>query len=256
MMNRTAAFALLLTSLVSAPVTVQAAEDPRLNALLDELDDMWRGASSHAEIKMQVKTANYERSMKMESWSQGKERSLVRIVAPIKEKGTATLKSGDSLYTYLPKTDRTIRLTGAMMSGSWMGSHLTNDDLVRESRFRDDFDAKISFEGEREGRKTIEITGIPKPDAAIVWGKVTIELDAVTRQAIRYRYFDEDMKPTRTMSFHEPKDFGGGRVMPSRMRVEPADKPAEFTEIVYESLQLDVTLDDAMFSIARLRKSR
>lgn len=106
----------------------------RAKKILRQVDDMWRGNSSHGIFAMQVKTAHYTRNMRLEGWSRGKEKTLVRILAPRKEKDTTTLKAGNNIYIYLPRTDRTIRLTSGMMMGSWMGSHFTNDDLVKESR--------------------------------------------------------------------------------------------------------------------------
>lgn len=100
----------------------------------------------------------------MENWTQGKEKSLVRLLSPRKEKGTITLKSGNAIYTYLPKTDRTIRLTSSMMMGSRMGSHFTNDDLVKESRLSDDYVPQIIFEGDRDGGNIIEFALEPKPE--------------------------------------------------------------------------------------------
>ena len=37
------------------------------------------------------------------------------------------------------------------MMGSWMGSHFTNDDLVKDSRLVDQYDIETGFEGERGG---------------------------------------------------------------------------------------------------------
>ena len=53
---------------------------------------MHRGDSSHSEMTMSVKTSRYERSMSMEAWSLGEEKSLIIIRSPAKEAGTATLK--------------------------------------------------------------------------------------------------------------------------------------------------------------------
>lgn len=150
----------------------------RAHEILRQVDELWRGESSHAVVKMQVKTAHYTRTIKMDVWSKGKDQSLVRIIFPKKEKGTATLRSANNIYSYLPKTDRTIRLTSGMMAGSWMGSHFTNDDLVDASRREDDFDVQISFEGIRDSQKVIEFTLIPKADAAVVWGKVVLTVRA------------------------------------------------------------------------------
>jgi len=131
-------------------------DEQRSRQILREVDDLWRGTSSHAKVSMRVKTEHYARAMRMEAWSKGKEQTLVRIIAPLREKGTATLKSGNNIFSYLPRTDRTIRLTSGMMLGSWMGSHFTNDDLVKESRRDADYNPSISYEGMRDG---IEVPG-------------------------------------------------------------------------------------------------
>ncbi len=245
-----------LSLLCSAPHPAVAAPEPLdVAALLDRIDDMWRGDASEAVVSMTVKTANYERSMKMEAWSLGEERTLIRIIEPLKEKGSATLKSGNNIYTYLPKTDRTIRLTSGMMGGSWMGSHFTNDDLVKESRLRQDYDAKLSFQGERGGQNLIEITLLPKEGAAVVWGKIVTTVDAGSLMPLETLYYDEDMAVARTARFTDIGNLGG-RQVPTVMTMIPSDKPKEFTRIKYEKLDLGVKLDDAFFSVNRLKRTR
>ena len=150
----------------------------RVLRILKELDDLYRSSSAHGLMSMQVKTAHYTRSMRLESWASGKDKSLIRIIAPLKERGTSTLMYGKNIYTYLPKTDRTIRLTSGMMGGSWMGSHFTNDDLIKESRMSEDYDATITFEGIRNRQSVIEFTLIPKPLASVVWGKIVLTIEA------------------------------------------------------------------------------
>jgi hypothetical protein len=46
-----------------------------------------------------VKTEHWTRTLTMESWSRGESYSLVRILAPKKEKGTATLKAKEEPTT-------------------------------------------------------------------------------------------------------------------------------------------------------------
>lgn len=227
----------------------------RAKEILDKVDDMWRGKSSRATLTMKVKTANYSRSMSLEGWSKGKEMSLVRVLYPLKEKGTATLKSGSTIHTYLPKTDKTIRLTSGMMSGSWMGSHLTNDDLVKESRLTEDYDAVVVFEGKRDGVYAMDFTLTPKPEAAVVWGKITLTLHVEGEDYLPVSevYYDEDLKPSRTIVFTDIKKFAGRR-LPAVMTVTPVDKPGEFTALVYESLEFDTPLDDSFFSLSNLRR--
>lgn len=245
---------LLLSLALLAPAWLPAAtSNARALELLKRVDDLWRGDASHSVMSMRVKTAHYERTLRMEGWSKGTQDTLVRILAPAREKGTATLKAGEAIYTYLPRTDRTIKLNAGMMGGSWMGSHFTNDDLVRESRLSEDYDVSITFEGVRDGVKATELTLIPKADAAVVWGKIVTLIDDASLNPIRSVYYDEDMKAARTLTFHDPKELGG-RMAPSRMRMVPADKPTEHTEMVYESLELNPKLPAGFFSLQSLKR--
>jgi outer membrane lipoprotein-sorting protein len=248
---------LLLTAFTAGSGPAAEKPDPaaRAKEILNKVDDMWRGKSSRAILSMKVKTANYTRAMSLEGWSKGKDMSLVRVIYPLKEKGTATLKTGSVIYTYLPKTDKTIRLTSGMMSGSWMGSHLTNDDLVKESRLTDDFTAVVTFEGKRDGAYAMDFSLTPKPDSPVVWGKITLTLhvEGDDYLPVAEVYYDEEMKPARTIVFRDIKTFGERR-LPAVMKVTPADKPGEFTELVYESLDFEIPLDDSFFSISRLRR--
>ena len=222
-------------------------------AILLEIDDLWRATSSQGTVRMEVKTANYTRTMRMEIWSKGKDKSLVRIVSPLKEKDTASLKTGNTMYTYLPKTDRTIRLTSSMMMSSWMGSHFTNDDLVKESRLSEDYDPRISFRGKKDGREIIEFTLQPRQDAAVVWGKIVMTVTAQGHLPLLATYYDEDNALARTIYFSEVKNMGG-RLLPALLKVVPTDKPGEHTELVYEAMRFDLDLPESLFSLLELRR--
>ncbi len=236
------------------PLAVPPSEKGVLRAerILKKIDDLWRGKSSHGTLSMTVKTVHYTRSMRMIAWSKGKEKSLMRMALPLKEKGTATLKSGSQIYTYLPKTDRTIRLTSGMMMDGWMGSHFTNDDLVKESRLFDDYDLILSFEGEKEGLPIVEITLMPRPDSAVVWGQIVLTVRMEDEMPIQEAYYDEAMHLVRVLTFSDVKLFGGRR-LPSRLKMTVVEKPTEFTELVYEEMVFDVDLDDRFFSLSNLR---
>lgn len=237
---------------VSAP-SPPSPDEQEARAILLEIDDLWRATSSQGMVRMEVKTANYTRTMRMEIWSKGKDKSLVRIVSPLKEKDTASLKTGNALYTYLPKTDRTIRLTSSMMMSSWMGSHFTNDDLVKESRLSEDYDPRISFKGKREGREIIEFTLSPRQDAAVVWERIVMSVTAQGHLPLLATYYDEDNALARTIYFSEVKNMGG-RLLPAVLKVMPADKPGEHTELVYESMRFDLDLPESLFSLLELRR--
>lgn len=239
--------------LLLAPAPAGAA-DPTIEELLDGVDDATRGTSSEGRMTMNVKTSRWERSMTMDLWSRGEQHSLIRIVSPAKEAGTATLRVEDNIWNYLPKVDRVMKVPAAMMSGNWMGSHFTNNDLVRSSRFADDFDATITQRPEpgKEGGTWV-IECIPKENAPVVWGKVIVTVRDDLRIGESITYWDEDGELVRTMSFLDVQQIGENPV-PMKMRMTPADRPTEYTEIVYEKLKFDVDLPDSVFTIQAIRR--
>lgn len=229
----------------------RATETDDVEALLRRTDDLFRGAASRAVVEMRVKTSRYERTMKMEAWSKGDDKSLIRILEPAKDAGVTTLKVGDNLWNYLPRVDRTMKVPTGMMSGAWMGSHFTNDDLVQQTRLSDHFTFDIQERPEAgEGRWVVELT--PKPTAPVVWGKVRHEVgaDELPRKTT---YYDEQGRLVRTMTFEKVEELAG-RKLPTVMRLQPADAPEEFTVMEYVELALDVDIDDSKFSLQSLRR--
>jgi hypothetical protein len=242
-----------LATLMALRLLAGAGETP--HEIIDRIDRLLRGESSHGRATMEVVTAHWERNLSMEMWSLGTEHSLVRIVAPAKEAGTATLKSGDDIWNYLPKVDRTIKIPASMMMGAWMGSHFTNDDLVKESRLVEDYEIEIDFEGARNGVEVWEFVLTPRPEAAVVWGRVEYEVRKNDLMPMWARYYDEDGKLVRTLTFGEFRSFGG-RTVPTVMDMRPEDEPGERTTVRYESLEFGIAIDESFFSLQNLKSRR
>lgn len=253
-MRRSSALArMIIGSLLVAAATAagrQTQESAR--EIIDRVDRILRGESSYGTATMQVETEHWERMLEMEVWSLGAEYSLVRITAPKKEEGTATLKADDQIWNYLPRVDRTIKIPPSLLMGSWMGSHFTNDDLVRESRLVEDYDIEIAFDGERDGLSVWEFQLTPKPEAPVVWGRIVYQVRKDDYMPTWARYYDEDGGLVRTLNFSDFRMMGG-RLIPARMEMLPLDKPGERTVVQYADLEFDIDIDESFFSLRTLR---
>jgi hypothetical protein len=134
-----------------------------------------------------------------------------------------------------------------------MGSHFTNDDIVKQSRMADDYTFEITHQGPRQGEDVIEITCHPKEDAAVVWGKVVVVVRNADLIPVKIDYYDEDLQPARTFRYSETRAMGG-RDLPTRLEVTPVDKPTESTVVSYEEVTFDVALPDDLFSLRTLQR--
>ena len=239
---------LLIAALAAGAPAWALDTEPTIEELLDATDDINRGISSISTVEMQVKTKRYERTMQMKAWSRGEEESLIRILSPAKDAGTTTLKVGDDMWNYIPKVDRRVKIPPGMMSGSWMGSHFSNDDLVKSNRLTDNF--TYVNEGKVDGVYTVVCTA--KPDAPVVWGKVVVKVRE-DKIPVEVAYYDEDGELARKMTFSDVKEMGG-RTFPATMMLIPADKPGEFTKVVTVEAEFDVEIDDRTFTLQALEE--
>lgn len=220
-----------------------------VKALIREVEQQYHGASSRALTAMQVKTANWERTLEMEAWSLERDYFLVRILEPAKEKGVATLKRYREVWNFLPKVDRIIKVPPSMMGGSWMGSHITNDDLVKANHIEEDYNLRLLEESETH----YEIECLPKPEAAVVWGKIVYRVSKKPRVPERVDYYDEEMVRVREIHFDDVQQIGD-RIVPLRLTVLPLEKPEEKTVLQYHELVFDLDIDETYFSLRNLKK--
>uniref|UniRef100_UPI00356B2A01 outer membrane lipoprotein-sorting protein n=1 Tax=Sulfurovum sp. TaxID=1969726 RepID=UPI00356B2A01 len=129
-----------LLSLLFIVFSLQANE---AQAIIKKLEKNLRGDYMYSTMSMIVTSKRGKRTVKIESWSEGNDKSFIKILYPKKDKGITFLKIDNQMWQYIPKIERTIKIPPSMMLQSWMGSDFTNDDMVKESSLEEDYNAKL-----------------------------------------------------------------------------------------------------------------
>jgi len=245
----------LVASLLLAGWTAGAAAETRdAKDIVRDAINHWRGTSSQGAMTMTIHRPDWERSMSMDSWTQGEKRSLVRVTAPRKDRGNGTLMDGNNMWSFSPKINRVIKVPSSMMSQSWMGSDFSNKDISRADDIVDQYDHTLLREMPADDQIAYEIEAIPHEDAAVVWGKevLVVRSDNVL---VEHRFYDQDgelVKALRTLEIGEM----GGRTVAIQQRMEKADAADEWTEIIVDSVEFDLELSDNLFTLSNLRNPR
>lgn len=230
---------------------IVSAQDVR--EIVRKADEHARGNTSLAEMSIVTTRPKWTRTLELKTWTKGNDLALILVQKPAKDKGTVFLKRKKEVWNWLPSLERNIKLPPSMMSQSWMGTDFTNDDLVKESSVVNDYDHTLLGSEQLEGRDCYKIQMIPKPEAAIVWGKVLIWIDKKDFLQLRVEFYDEDGKQNSVMIGSDVKMLGG-RLLPSRLTMIPADKPGQKTEIIYKSLDFSKTMNDGFFTTENMTK--
>jgi outer membrane lipoprotein-sorting protein len=140
-----------------------------------------------------------------------------------------------------------------MMNQSWMGTDFTNDDLVKESSIVFDYQHRYIGDTTIHERSCYIIELLPKPEAAVIWGKMILCIDKTDFMELHARFYDEDGRFVQTLNAHDPK-LMDNRLIPTRFEIIPTDKKGQKTEMQYLSIKYNIEIDDRFFTTESMKK--
>jgi len=214
----------------------------------------WRGTTSRAQLTMTIHRPDWQRSMKIRSWSKGNEQSLVRVIEPKKDAGTSTLVDGDSMWIFTPKVNRIIKVPSSMMAQAWMGSDFSNKDISKSTDIIDQYDHTLLAVKPENGHTTYQIESIPHDDAAVVWGKeiLFIRDDFVL---LEQQFWSQDNTLVKVMKTLDIQEMGGRQVA-RVLRMQSLENPGEWTQLTTEEIEFGMELAANLFTLSNLRNPR
>jgi len=214
----------------------------------------WRGLSSHGVMTMTIHRPDWERSMTMETWTEGEKKSLVRITAPQKDRGNGTLIDDRNMWTFSPKVNRVIKVPSSLMGQSWMGSDFSNKDISRTDDIVEEYEHTLLDTREVDGHTVYQIESVPHEDAAVVWGKEVLSIrdDNVL---VEHRFYDQDGQLVKMLTTQEIRVMGG-RAVASKQRMQKEGARDEWTAVTVEAVEFDLPLSDSVFTLSNLRNPR
>ncbi|TVR78200.1 MAG: outer membrane lipoprotein-sorting protein [Saprospirales bacterium] len=232
-------------------IASSSAQDAR--EILLNMEEVMRGDALYSEMTMTIVRPRFEREVSIRSWLKGRDFSMILITAPSRDRGTAFLMRKNNIWNYDPRIDRTTRMPSSMMSQSWMGSDFTNDDLVRDSDIVDDYEHRVLRIEDYGGRECHVIELIPRPESAIVWGKVKMWVATDTYIQMRMEQYDQRNELVNELLFEELRQFGD-RELPSRITVVPAGKSNHKTVLEYHKMDFNAELSEDFFSQENMQR--
>lgn len=223
--------------------------------VVQKMDENAFGGRLKSTMKMTIIRPTWTRTMALKSWADGDDYSLILITSPAREKGISYLKRAKEMWNFQPSIDRTVKMPPSMMMQSWMGSDFKNDDLVRQSSIVEDYTHKLLGKETIDGRECYKIEMIPDEDAPVVWGKVIIWIDVKDFLNLKTEHYDEDNDLVDTILGEDVQKMGG-RTLPARMVLLPADETGHKTIMEYQSIEFDTKFEDRFFSTQNMKRVR
>jgi len=130
-------FLLILTALSSVN-----AQYPDGKEILLKIDQNLSSENRIFISSMIIHGRRSSQTVKMKTWTAGEKKSFTEYLFPVREQGTKMLKLEDQLWIYSLIADRIIQIAGHMLRQSVMGSDLSYEDLMEDSRLTDRYKRK------------------------------------------------------------------------------------------------------------------
>ena len=237
------------------PVIVRAQLDTLgVVQMMERLDRLYRSERSYSAVEMTITNPNWERRMRLEIWGEGLDKTFIAINSPKKDAGIATLRLGHEMWNYFPRIDKVMKVPPSMMMGTWMGSDFTNDDLVKESTFLDDYEARAMIpDSAAVDMAYFEL--MAKPESPTVWGRIEIVVQRQTLLPVRQVYYDDDGQQMRRLDFSQVRQLGG-RLLPTVVELVPLHKEGHKTTFQYLQATFDGEIEPELFTLRHLRQKR
>ena len=217
--------------------------------IIKKLDNNMRGKDVYMKISMSIKSLRHERTMKMQTWAKGSKKSFIKVLYPPKDKGITFLSLNNEMWNYIPKIERTIKIPPSMMLQNWMGSDISNDDMVKQSSLVDDYNPKII----KKDAKLVTIELDAKDDAAVVWGKIVSVINTTHYTNVKDTFYDEDGNAVRVFTYDKVKKFGK-YYLPTIWTIKPLNKKNNLTTMTIEDVVYDKGISDKYFRKSALKR--
>ena len=227
------------------------AQYPSGKEILEQIDRNMSSRNRIVESKMIIHGARGERTIGAKTWAEGDNKAYTEYLSPAREAGTKMLKLEDQLWIFSPSTDRTIQISGHMLRQSVMGSDLSYEDMMEDSKLTEKYDAVV--------------TGSDKYQDLNCWivemnaktGDVPYQLRKVWVDQSRYIPLKEELYGKsgtllkRTELFDIKKT--GTRWFPYKIVFRDMLKKGDGTEFIVESIEFDQEIPEYIFTKASLR---
>ena len=251
-MKRLIASIVVLTSSVLSTQTPSPAQGGSGDGILRKVDQNMFSENKVVVSRMVIHGERGSRTVEAKSWQRSTRETFSEFLAPAREKGTKMLKLQDMLWTYSPSTDRTILISGHMLRQSVMGSDLSYEDMMEDPHLPNVYTAKVSSE-ETVGGRPCWVLDLAAKKEDIAYNSRRVWVDKVRYVLLKENLFAKSGKLLKTMDVREVTEVQNHWIAKSILYKDVL-KEGEGTEFFVDSIVLDATIPDYLFSKAALRK--
>ena len=233
---------------VSLPLAARA-DAPTPADIVDRADKI-RSVGDAFSFDLTIQNADTATRKSAESrykvFVKGREKSVVKFVAPAVDAGKAMLMVGENLWMYFPTADRPLRLSLQQR----LFGNVSNGDVARVN-FGGDYDAKLESEEKAEGKDAWKLSLTAKKGVPTTYDKVTYWVEKGTFHPLKAEFFAASGKLVKTAAYKEYKPILGTE-RPTIVDIQDGIQKSSVSRMTYSGYEVK-ELKDSMFQQDNLK---
>ncbi len=183
------------------------------------------------------------------AWSRGTEDSLIEFTS-LAERGQKVLRTEKNLYLFYPDANELIRLQGAALRQSLLGSDISYEDMTAERSTLDDYDVSLDGRTSYEGHE-VYIVRLEGKSRKVAYPTQTLLIDVESYLVWKGEYATKSGRLLKEMTVLETMEVGE-RTLPKKSKIVDVMKSESYTIMELDSIETDIPLEGDFFSLDSL----
>ncbi len=232
-------------------VTIKLAVLGQMTAeeIIKRRDDNEYTHSAYAEATMIISKGGkrIEKSMKM--YSRGSD-ALVEFINPA-DRGTKFLKREDNLWMFFPDAEDIVKISGHMLEQGLMGSDFSYQDMMESEKLIELYTFNLLDEDKFEDIPCYVVEAIAIPGKKISYYRRVSWIDRERFVGLKEEFYAESGRLLKVSEVQEIVNIDG-RWLPVQSIMENKLRKNTFTKFIISNIELNIELEDSIFSLQRL----
>jgi hypothetical protein len=243
-MNRPLAISLVLIFGTQLAAVALTAEE-----IIDRMEENTVFETSRAEGAMIIRDRFGTKETRFISYSRGEDTTLIEFTS-LEERGMKILRTEEEIYLFYPDAEELIRLQGAALRDSVLGSDMSYEDMTGGKGLLDSYTVTLAGTDSVDGHPCYRID-MEARRRNVAYAKQTVWVDTALFIYRRVHKFSRSGKLLKEMEVQAIEEIQGHQIA-TRMILRDALKSNSSTEFVIDDIEIDPPLDPELFSLRTL----
>lgn len=239
----------LITTVLMLAIAMATISAVTAEQIVREMDALETFGTSYSEGEIVTTDRFGKKTSTFKAWSRGAYDSLIEFTS-VAERGQKVLRTEGELYLFYPDAEELIRLQGAALRQSMLGSDISYEDMTGEKDTLAQYDVKLLRNEVFNGR-SCHVLQFDAKTRTVAYPRQVVWVDTETYMVWRGEFSTQSGRLLKEMEVLETME-ADGRTLPGVTRISDKMKRDSATEMRLVKLDIDISLDPAIFTLQNL----